>query len=400
MRITISQTIEWMIDHCRALARFTDEPGFTTRTFLSPPMHGVHAYLSDWMKRAGMNVHVDAVGNLRGRWGGEGTPLWIGSHLDSVPRAGAFDGILGVVMAIGLVEQAKPPFPVEVIGFSEEEGVRFGVPFIGSRAIIGDAMALMDKCDPDGVSVSDAIRAYGLDPVGVPAAEVQAPSRGYLEFHIEQGPVLEGLNLPVAAVDSIAGLTRLMMTFAGHANHAGTTPMALRRDALAGAAEWIAAVEREGQSVTGLVATVGRIQAEPGAANVIPGRVRATLDLRHAQDTVRKSALSRLSASAQDIASRRGLTVSSEELLDQSACPMDAGLVSTLERAITATGHRPHRMTSGAGHDAMIMARRMPATMLFLRSPGGISHHPDENVFAEDVETAMAVGRQFLLEVK
>jgi allantoate deiminase len=363
-------------------------------------MHAVHAYLSDWMKRADMNVHVDAVGNLRGRWGREGAPLWIGSHLDSVPRAGAFDGILGVVMAIGLVEQAKPPFPVEVIGFSEEEGVRFGVPFIGSLAIIGDAQSLMDKRDPAGVSVSEAIRAYGLDPAGVPAAEVQAPSRGYLEFHIEQGPVLESLNLPIAAVDSIAGLTRLMVTFTGHANHAGTTPMTLRHDALAGAAEWIAAVEREGQYIAGLVATVGRIQAEPGAANVIPGLVRATLDLRHAQDSVRKSARECLLTAAADIATRRGLTFSSEELLDQPACAMDAGLVSALECSIATTGHKAHRITSGAGHDAMIMARRMPAAMLFLRSPGGISHHPDENVFAEDVEAAMAVGMQFLLEME
>ncbi len=347
-----------------------------------------------------MDVHVDAVGNLRGRWGGEGTPLWIGSHLDSVPRAGAFDGILGVVMAIGLVEKAKPPFPVEVVGFSEEEGVRFGVPFIGSRAIVGDALPLLDKRDPSGVSVSEAIRAFGLDPAAVPAAEVQAPSRGYLEFHIEQGPVLESLNLPIAAVDSIAGLTRLMVTFNGHSNHAGTTPMALRHDALAGAAEWIVTVERETQIVGGLVATVGRIEAEPGAANVIPGRVRATLDLRHAHDAARRRALVRLTAAAQQIANRRGLTFTFEELLDQPACLMDAALVSALERSISATGHQAHRMTSGAGHDAMIMARRMPAAMLFLRSPGGLSHHPDENVFAEDVDVAMAVGRQFLLEVE
>ena len=390
-----------MIDHCRALAKFTQEPGFTTRTFLSPPMHGVHAYLREWMERAGMAVHVDAAGNLRGRFGGEGAPFWIGSHLDTVPRAGAFDGILGVVMAIALVERVQPAFPVEVVGFSEEEGVRFGVPFIGSRALIGDAGPdLLAKCDPTGVTVAGAIREYGLDPAGVPDAEVKTPARGYLEFHIEQGPVLESLDLPLGVVDAIAGLSRIIVEFEGHANHAGTTPMALRRDALVGAAEWITCVERVGQSVEGLVATVGRINAEPGAANVIPGCVRATLDVRHSADAVRKSALERLIVCAREIAARRGLMCSHQELLDQRACAMDPGLVADVERAVVATGQKVHRMTSGAGHDAMIMARRMPAAMLFLRSPGGLSHHPDEDVLPEDVAAAMAVGRQFLLNLE
>jgi allantoate deiminase len=389
-----------MIEHCRALAKFTEEPGYTTRTFLSQPMYAVHGYLREWMQRAGMAVHVDAVGNLRGSFPGEGVPLWMGSHLDTVPRAGAFDGILGVVMAIALVEQVQPPFPVEVVGFSEEEGVRFGVPFIGSRALIGDAGPdLLEKRDLAGVSVAAAIRAYGLDPLLVPAARLAPPSRGYLEFHIEQGPVLEQLNLPVCVVDSIAGLSRLWVSFEGHANHAGTTPMHLRHDALAGAAEWIGEVEREGHEVEGLVATVGRIEAEPGAANVIPGCVRASLDVRHTRDAIRKVSLQRLIEIAEKIASARGLRFSYEDRLDQPACAMDTGMVAGLERAVAATGSPVHRMTSGAGHDAMIMAHRMPAAMLFLRSPGGISHHPDENVLAEDVAIAMAVGRRFLLDL-
>jgi allantoate deiminase len=233
----------------------------------------------------------------------------------------------------------------------------------------------------------------------MPQTEVTAPSRGYLEFHIEQGPVLENLDLPVGVVDSIAGLTRLMVTFQGHANHAGTTPMNLRCDALAGAAEWIGLVERTGQSMQGLVATVGRIEAEPGAANVIPGCVQATLDLRHAHDSIRNAALAQLVADSEALAVRRGLKFSHESLLDQPACPMDSGLVAALDRAVKAAGHKVHHMTSGAGHDAMIMARRMPSAMLFLRSPGGLSHHPDENVLPDDVAAAMAVGRQFLLEV-
>jgi allantoate deiminase len=243
------------------------------------------------------------------------------------------------------------------------------------------------------VSVAEAICEYGLDPSQVPHAEVAAPSRGYLEFHIEQGPVLESLDLPLGVVDAIAGLSRYLVTFEGHANHAGTTPMALRHDALAGAAEWIGRVER-----AGLVATVGSIQAEPGAANVIPGRVMASLDVRHAIDQVRKAAVARLLAEAEEIASRRGLKCSHQQLLDQPACAMDPGLIALLERSMA--GQTVHRMTSGAGHDAMIMARRMPAAMLFLRSPGGISHHPDENVLPADVEAAMAVGREFLLNLE
>lgn len=393
-----------VIERCRELARFTEEAGYTTRTFLSPPMREVHARVGEWMERAGTRVWVDDAGNLRGTYAGveTGPALWIGSHLDTVPRAGAFDGILGVVMGIALVEELRGRrlrFPIEVIGFSEEEGVRFGVPFIGSRALVGDAGAeLLAKCDADGVSVAEAIRAYGLDPGNLREAEGGA-ALGYLEFHIEQGPVLESLDLPVAVVDSIAGLSRLRVTFEGHANHAGTTPMRLRQDALAGAAEWIGAIEREACGMEGLVATVGRIEAEPGAANVIPGRVRASLDVRHANDSVRKRALARLLDAAGEIASRRGLRFSHEELLDQAACAMDAGLVGSLERAAIASGHKAHRMTSGAGHDAMIMARRMPTAMLFLRSPGGLSHHPDESVVESDVAAALAVGMRFLLDL-
>ncbi len=212
--------------------------------------------------------------------------------------------------------------------------------------------------------------------------------------------MLESLNLPVGVVDSIAGLTRLRVTFHGHANHAGTTPMNLRYDALAGTAEWIGLVERTGQSTQGLVATVGRIEAEPGAANVNPRPcVRATLDLRHAHDPIREAALAQLIAESESLALRRGLKFVYETLLDQPACPMDSRLVAALDRAVMATGNKVHRMTSGAGHDAMIMAHRMPSVMLFLRSPDGLSHHPDENVLPDDVAAAMAVGRQFLLEV-
>lgn len=380
-----------VIARCRVLAECTEEPGFITRTFLSPPVHEVHGRLRGWMERAGMRVDIDAVGNLRGLYAAsraDAPRLYVGSHLDTVPHAGAFDGILSVVLGLALVEQLggrRLRFDIEVIGFSEEEGVRFGVPFIGSRAFAGDPVG--------DARVDEAARAFGLDPSRIGEAQAVAGALGYLEFHIEQGPVLESLGLPLGVVQSIAGQSRLAIRFEGQANHAGTTPMHLRRDALAAAAEWIAAVEREARGTEGLVATVGCLDAKPGAVNVIAGTVEASLDVRHSADAVRTTAVAHLVRCAEQIGARRGLTVSWEQRLDQAAVPMDSGLTEMLERA---AGDRVHRMTSGAGHDAMIVARRMPTAMLFLRSPGGISHHPDETVLPEDVAAALATGMRFL----
>ena len=380
-----------VIARCRRLADYSEEPGYITRTFLSPPMHEIHALLGAWMEQAGMGVHVDAIGNLRGVYHAsraDAPRLYLGSHLDTVPHAGAFDGILGVVLGVTLVEQLagkRMPFHIEVIGFSEEEGVRFGVPFIGSRAFAGDA--IRDS------RIDEAARAFGLDPSCISEAQADGGAIGYLEFHIEQGPVLESLGLPLGLVEAIVGQSRLTVRLHGQANHAGTTPMPLRRDAMPAAAEWITAVEREARATDGLVATVGRINARPGAANVIAGTVEASLDVRHPIDAVRTAAVTRLVRCAEQIGARRGITVSSETHLDQDAVPMNPELTGILERA---SGANLHRMTSGAGHDAMIVARRMPAAMLFLRSPGGISHHRDETVLPEDVAAALASGMRFL----
>ena len=384
-----SSVAQIVIDRCRALAEYTEEPGFTTRTFLSEPMHAVHGCLRAWMERAAMTVEVDHAGNMRGRYAAsrpDAQRLYIGSHLDTVPRAGAFDGILGVVMGVALVEilaGRRMTFEIEVIGFSEEEGVRFGVPFIGSRAFIGDV-------DEQSLrrGVADAIAAFGLDPARIGEAQAGPNALGYLEFHIEQGPVLDSLNLSIGVVEAIVGQTRGDAIFEGHANHAGTTPMKLRRDALAGAAEWIGAVEHEARSTPGLVATVGRLNVSPGAGNVIAGSVLASLDVRHANDDIRREAVRKLMDRARQIAASRGLTVQWEPRLDQAAVAMDADLANLLGPH--------HKMTSGAGHDAMIVARRMPTAMLFLRSPGGISHHPDETVRVEDVAAALEAGIGFL----
>jgi allantoate deiminase len=369
---------------CRELAEFSEEPDRTTRTFLSPPMRDVHRVLGAWMERIGMRVSIDAAGNLRGLFGEPGKPrLIVGSHLDTVPNAGAFDGILGVVMGIALAEM-KPLMPVEVVGFSEEEGVRFGFPFIGSMAFNGTLRR--------NSSVFEAITAYGLDPANLPAARFARESVAYLEFHIEQGPVLESLDTPLAAVEAIAGQSRGMLTFQGAANHAGTTPMNLRRDALRAAAAWIIEVENYARSHDGLVATVGSLNVFPNAGNIIPGEVCASFDVRHADNSKRLTAARDLLTQAEAIAAQRGVRVASETRMEQCTVPMDRNLTQLL---CDSGGGLP-KMTSGAGHDAMIVAPFMPSTMLFLRSPGGISHHPDESVLPEDVEAALETGARFI----
>ena len=392
---------ERIIARCREIAAFTDHPEGVTRTFLSPSMHKVHALLRGWMEAAGMTVYVDAAGNLRGLLGPEKAPrLIIGSHLDTVPNAGAFDGILGVVLGLALTEESSRqalPFSIELIGFSEEEGVRFNKPFLGSLALMGglnrDMLSLKDA---NGVSVEQAIRDFGLDPADIPAARFAPQTFGYVEFHIEQGPVLESEDKALGVVSAIVGQSRLVLSFNGNANHAGTTPMHLRHDALAAAAEWIVAVEDLAKQHDDLAATVGRIDASPGAGNVIAGHVDATLDLRSASDAVRLAALEQLLNIARSAAERRGVELQWRQTLDQPAVPMDAHLTGLLEQAVRCADARSRRMVSGAGHDAMIVATAVQSCMLFLRTPGGTSHHPDEIVQAEDVEAALKAGLEFL----
>jgi allantoate deiminase len=390
------------VAECRRIAEMSEEPGRTTRRYLTAPVREVHALLRGRMEALGMTVSVDAVGNLRGVWkpeGARGGRLMVGSHIDTVPDAGAFDGVLGVTMALELVELAqerKLRLPIEVIAFSEEEGVRFGAAFLGSRAVAGrfDA-ALLKLTDRDGVTMEDAIRGFGLEPERIAEAAMGDDVSGYFEMHIEQGPVLENEGLSVAAVTSIVGQSRSQVKFTGHANHAGTTPMHLRRDALAGAAEWIGEVEARAKRTDRLVATVGRMAVEPNAGNVIPGVATLGFEARHAGDAVRKEAVEDLMERAKAIAAQRGLRLESTMLMDQPAVPMDERLTAYLSEAMEAVGTPAKQMTSGAGHDAMVMAARVPAAMIFLRSPGGISHHPEETVREEDVAAALEVGLRF-----
>ena len=408
MTALAGEVVRW----CRRLSKLSEDPNAITRTFLSKAMRDVHTALAAWMAKTGMSVRVDAIGNLRGVYpaltsahGATAVPrIYIGSHLDTVPDGGAFDGVLGTVLAIALVEQLAGKhysFAIEVVGFSEEEGVRFGAPFLGSRALAGTFdSALLDRTDEHGRSVRDAVKHFGLDPARIRDAEAPAGALGYLEFHIEQGPVLENLNLPLGIVDVISGQTRAELTFRGVAGHAGTTPMQMRKDALQGAAAWISEVEREALTTRGLVATVGKLSVEPGAGNVVPGRATALVDVRHPEDGIRTQSVARLMNAAESIASQRGLELAWEPRLEQASVAMDGSLVAMLERALERSGAPRHRMPSGAGHDAMVLAAKMPAAMLFLRCEGGVSHHPTENVREDDVSAALAAGVAFLNELE
>jgi allantoate deiminase len=396
-------TAERVLARCQTLARFSEDGVGTRRTFLCAPMLDCHREVSQWLAALGVSARVDAAGNLRGIYPAavpDAPRLLIGSHLDTVPNAGAYDGILGVTLAVALLEALEGrrlPFAIEVVGLSEEEGVRFGRPFIGSRALVGRLDdELLNSCDASGISVRQAIENFGLRVAEIPQARLGKDVLAYLEFHIEQGPALENLGFALGAVEAMAGQSRLEFTFAGFANHAGTTPMHLRHDALAGAAEWIVAVESAADASPGLVATVGVLDVKPGAVNCIAGQARLSLDVRHASDQARAAAVAELIRRAEEIAQRRELTVSSKMLLDQRAVAMDGFLVGQIAEAMGKIGCEPHRMVSGAGHDAMILAEQVPAGMIFLRTPGGVSHDPSESVHAGDIGKAIECGMQLL----
>jgi allantoate deiminase len=394
---------EKVVVRCKKLAAFSEDLGNTRRTFLSTPMRDCHGEISRWLNAVGADVAVDAAGNLRGFYAASkanAPRLLLGSHLDTVPNAGAYDGVLGVVIAVAILEALEGrrfPFGIELVGFSEEEGVRFNTPFIGSRALVGALDdELLSHRDANGISIRMAIENFGLNPAEIPRAALSDATLAYLEFHIEQGPVLESLGRGLGVVEGIVGQTRMEFVFLGRTNHAGTTPMHLRHDAIAAAAEWIVAVEHTANSHPGLVASVGQIEANPGATNVIAGEVRTTLDLRHRSDDVRGRVADILVQLAEEIVERRGMSLRRRVRLSQKAVAMNPFLVDQIEEAIRKTGCQPHRMVSGAGHDAMILAEKVPAAMIFLRTPGGISHDPAESVKMEDVAKALECGLHLL----
>lgn len=394
------------LHQCDALSLHTETPGSITRRFLTPPMVTVHRDVGDWMRAAGMSVDVDDAGNITGRRSSRrpnAKRLIIGSHLDTIPNGGKYDGILGVMVGIAVVRavaDVELPFDIDVIGFSEEEGVRFSLPYIGSRAIAGsfDASWLSLR-DNAGVTLSSAIESFGLTPGKIADAAVD-PDRvlGFVETHIEQGPVLAGKKLSVAAVNAIAGQTRMRLLFVGDAGHAGTVPMAGRSDPLVVASRWIAEVSDRASRVDDLRATVGCVRCLPGARNVIPGSVEVSLDVRHGDDAVRKSAVDELIGRAGELSQSAGVTFQILEAQSQPAAIMDASLTDAIRRAMTASRQPDFSMLSGAGHDAVVMADRFPTAMLFIRQPKGISHHPGEDVEAVDIAVAIEVLTNFVIQ--
>ncbi|MEA2526107.1 MAG: allantoate deiminase [Thermomicrobiales bacterium] len=395
---------------CDLLARFSEEDDRLTRRYGTPTLRAAQDAVAGWMTVAGMTVRRDAIGNLIGRYGGEEArmsfppsasrmpPLLIGGHLDTVRDAGKYDGTLGVLVGIACVERLRamgedPVCAVEIVAFADEEGLRFHTAYLGSWAFTGTLdPVLLERTDADGVTVAEAIRAFGGDPSAIVTQGHDLDRYlGFVEAHIEQGPVLEAEGLPVGVVAAIAGQTRVAVTFTGEAGHAGTVPMALRRDALCAAAEFVLAVEEVGRTTEGLVATVGQLAAEPGASNVVPGRVRLTLDVRHAADAVRREAVTMLLDRATAIARERGIAVSFENRNDNRAVACDPNLTARLAAAVRATGYPVRRLVSGAGHDAVYVARSVPTAMIFTPCKDGLSHNEAESIEPGEAEAGCQV---------
>jgi allantoate deiminase len=387
------------------LAAISAEPQRLVRLFLSPEHRRAADLVARWMREAGLQVSEDALGTVRGRSAETGRRLLIGSHIDTVIDAGKYDGPLGViagVLAAAHFARSKQrlPFAIDVLAFGDEEGSRFPATLASSSACAGafDA-ATLALADRDGITLAEALKAYGKDPADIAAAAYRPEEvLAYVELHIEQGPVLEARGEPLGVVTGIVGQSRLRVVVAGEAGHAGTVPMDLRRDALAGAAEMIAAVERVAReySADNMVATVGRIEALPGAVNIIPNRVTFTVDLRAMADRARQDAVAQFERNARDIATARGLKVDIELFHDVATAPCAADLQRLLAEAVADLGHKPVQLPSGAGHDAQIMTRLCPSAMLFVRCRAGISHNPAEYASPADMGKAVAALIRFI----
>jgi allantoate deiminase len=383
------------------LAKISETPGHLTRIFLSKEHRAAAELIMGWMRSAGMRAHLDAIGNVCGRYEGErpGLPcLMLGSHYDTVRDAGKWDGPLGLITAISCVaalngRAKRLPFAVEVTGFADEEGIRFASTLLGSRAVAGTFdESVLNSRDSHGLSMREALSQFGLDPEHIgAAARARSELLAYVELHIEQGPVLEAEALPVGVVSAISGATRLAVVLTGMAGHAGTVPMALRRDALAGAAECIAMIETFCRTDTGLVGTVGTIEAKPGATNVIPGQVLFSIDMRAASDMHRRKAVADVVRHIERIARRRGLALQVDVTHENRTVPCAAWLKAQVADAITKEGFRVFELPSGAGHDGMAMIDIADVAMVFVRCRGGVSHHPDEHVDVADADAGARV---------
>jgi len=388
------------------LALISERPGMLVRRFLTSEHARANALVGGWMRDAGMDVRIDAIGNLVGCYEGiePGAPcLMLGSHLDTVVDAGRYDGMLGVLTAIACVEALKAedrrfPFAIEVVGFADEEGTRFGATLLGSRAIAGTFdLAVLERTDDDGISMAVALDRFGLDPNGIGAATRSRDEiLAYVELHIEQGPVLERLGLPAGCVTAISGASRYRIAVEGEAGHAGTVPMAGRRDAVAAAAECILTVEALCRGEPDLVGTVGIAESLGGAVNVVPGKARFSLDLRAPEDARRQAAEARLLQRFAEIAVERNVAIRPEKTHDGASAPCAPWLITQIEAALAAEGIPPHRLPSGAGHDGMAMVAVADIGMIFIRCLGGVSHNPAEAITSQDAETGMLVLKRFI----
>lgn len=385
------------LERINQLAEISDSSSGISRLYLSPAYKKGLELVAGWMKSAGMTTWVDEVGNQWGRYEAEdpNAPiLIIGSHLDTVPNSGRFDGILGVLLGVEVVAEMhsqgkRLPFHIEVVGFGDEEGVRFEASMLGSYAVIGQwDEEYLELTDNQGISLNQALEDFGLDPKKASqASRAKDNLLGYWEVHMEQGPVLEYKELPVGVVSAIAGARRFTVSIEGHSGHAGTVPMELREDALAGAAEVILVIEKLAQQYQ-IVATVGRIQAYPGAVNVIPGLVDFTVDIRSEDDALREKVINLIFISSEAISLRRRLDTYWKEYHCAPAKTCHKDFRNIFEATIIDQKIHPETLVSGAGHDAMNMANITDIGMLFVRCKEGISHHPDESVTAEDIEIA------------
>ncbi len=393
---------EEIVSRINRLGAISESPNNLTRIFLTAEHRTAAELIMTWMREAGMRAHLDAIGNVCGRYEGErpGMPcLMLGSHYDTVRDAGKWDGPLGLITAISCVAKLnrgalRLPFAIEVMGFADEEGVRFASTLLGSRAVAGTFNeSVLGTRDKSGISMRDALVKFGLDPdhIGA-AARIRSELLAYVELHIEQGPVLETRNVPVGVVTAIAGATRLAARLTGMAGHAGTVPMTMRHDALAGAAECISKIEQ--LCLTdhgGLVGTVGYIHATPGATNVIAGQAHFTIDMRAPTDTHRKKAVSDIVRQIEVIAKRRKLQLQLDVTHENRTVPCASWLKTQVAEAVAAEGYPVFELPSGAGHDGMAMVDIADIGMIFVRCRGGISHHPDEHVDVADADAGARV---------
>ncbi len=407
--MTVDASARTVMEQCEILSSYSEEPDRLTRRFASKAMQQVNETVMAWMHAAGMTVEQDNIGNLIGRYEAShagAKTLLLGSHLDTVRDAGKYDGPLGVMIALACVErlnarQMRLPYAIEVLAFADEEGLRYNSAYLGSKFMSGtlDPQALL-LTDTDDITMAEAIRSFGgdPDPESLHIARWRSDELlGYCEVHIEQGPVLEARNLPVGVVTAISGQNRLSVSFSGEAGHAGTVPMSLRHDALCAAAEFVLSVETLARSLPRLVATVGQASVEPGASNVIPGKVTLSLDVRHQDNEVRELVNDQLEEMAREICNTREVSLDWQLLQEHKTIPCAPGLTKLLEQAIENLNYPLLSLPSGAGHDGVTLSELTNIAMLFVHCRSGISHNPAESVTVEDVDVALHVLEQFIL---